>query len=126
MIDNKYYKGFEDEKEVTIYYVDFRGRKEGFSSWDGYFDTLIDGCFSLNYSSNGLIKYFNELNNITESPWKIPNLSVAINEIKGYRREKIASYSPHMIKCCEEVRQKLLSLLETAQAEGLDVYIEYD
>ena len=93
----------------------------------GYWRTIFYGSLIPDYLDDGILKSFNEvIGYYDESPWKIPNLSTAINEINNFNTEKVKAGFPTMFPEVEEVRQKLLSLLETAQAEGFDVYIEYD
>lgn len=126
MIDEKYYEGYEGEGAYTFYFLNKDGVKEGLSCWEGYFVSLLSGCFYPSYSSGGIVQYYNNCLESIIEPWKIKDLMLAITELRNYNKDNAEIYSESMYDENEELRQQLLSLLEKAQSEGFDVYIEYD
>ncbi len=125
MIDNSYNKGFGTEKEVIIYYTAPQG-KEGYELWDGYFENLLRGCYNDKIVKGGILYgYMTQGEWFDESPWKIEDLRLALDELNMYSEEKI----PEMRIMFEELRdiqQKLLSLFNYASERGYEAYIEYN
>ena len=124
MIDNSYNQGFGAEKEVVIYFITPQG-KEGYEMWDGYFENLLRGCYNDKIVEGGILYgYMTQEAWCDESPWKIENVRLALNELEKFSEEKI----PEMQIMYEELRdiqQKLLELLSCASERGYDVFIEY-
>ena len=45
MLDKRYYEGYEGEGEVKVW-SDENGNENGMVIWSGFFDTILEGCFS--------------------------------------------------------------------------------
>lgn len=125
MIDNSYNQGFGAEKEVIIYCITPSGR-DGYEIWDGYFENLLDGCYHDQIAKGGILYgYMTQGDWFDESPWKIVDVPLAINEMKLFSEDHIPQMHI-MFKELRVIQQKLLSLLQYASEHGYDVYIEYN
>lgn len=125
MIDKSYNQGFGSEKEVSIYFITSQG-KEGYEMWDGYFENLLRGCYNDKIVKGGILYgYMTQGEWCDESPWKIENVHLAVNELKMLSEEKIPEMQIMFIKL-RDIQQKLLSLLKYAFEHGYEVYIEYN
>ena len=61
MLDKRYYEGYEGEGEVKVW-SEGNGNQDGIVIWIGFFDTILEGCFSQEFQKNGIIEcYFNLL-----------------------------------------------------------------
>lgn len=125
MIDNSYNQGFGAEKEVVIYFITLQG-KEGYEIWDGYFENLLRGCYNDKIVKGGILYgYMTQGEWCDESPWKIENIRLALNELKMFSKGKIPEMQI-MFEKLQNIQQKLLSLLKYASQHGYDVFIEYN
>ena len=125
MIDNTYNQGFGAEKEVVVYSVTPKG-KEGYEMWDGYFENLLDGCYHDKIVKGGILYGYMTLTEWQdESPWKIENVPLALDELKLFSEGKIPEMKS-MFQKLRDIQQKLLSLLKYASEHGYDVFIEYN
>ena len=59
-------------------------------------------------------------------PQKINNIALAIKELKEFSIDKMKENYPSMIEDMPMLQKDILELLEKAQLEGLDVYIDED
>lgn len=123
MIDEKYYKGFEGEGAYILYYVTKAGEQEGLYIWEGFLYALLAGCFYPDYFSDGLVGTWNIS---MDFPQKINNIALAIKELKEFSIDKMKENYPSMIEDMPMLQKDILELLEKAQLEGLDVYIDED
>ena len=57
MLDKTYYEGYEGEGEVKIW-SDENGSEKGMIVWMGFFDAILEGCFSSEFSPNGIIQCY--------------------------------------------------------------------
>ncbi|OJU18136.1 MAG: hypothetical protein BGN88_04975 [Clostridiales bacterium 43-6] len=126
MIDNTYNQGFGSEKEVVIYSVTPKG-KEGYEMWDGYFENLLRGCYNDKIVKGGILYGYMTLTEWQdESPWRIENVYLALNELTLFSEQNMQPKMDCMSKELREIQEKLLILLKDAVVKGYDVYIEYD
>jgi hypothetical protein len=99
--------------------------KEGYEIWDGYFENLLRGCYSEKINKGGILYgYMTQEEWCDESPWKIENLSLAIEELKLFSEDNIPEASI-MFEELRNIQLKLLSLLEYASKHRHNAYIEY-
>ena len=45
MLDTRYYEGYEGEGEVKVWSEE-NGNEDGIVIWIGFFNTILEGCFS--------------------------------------------------------------------------------
>ena len=98
MINEKYYKGFEGEVEIVLYYFAEDGEKNGWKLWEGYFENLLSGCFGNEIKNTGLLdSYVTHEGFYDEKPWKIKDISTAICEIGQFEKENVVTESSNML-----------------------------
>ena len=125
MIDKSYNQGFGYEKEVVVYYTAPSG-KEGYEMWEGYFENLLQGCYNDKIAQGGILYgYMMQEEWCDESPWKIGNVRLALEELELFSEDSIPEMDI-MHRKLRDIQQKLLSLLKHASEHGYDVYIEYN
>ena len=78
-----FYEGFQGEGEVQFIQIPIEGNKTIIRIWDGYFDDIMgkiqpepEGWTSLAYYYNLAEGWYEE------SPWKIPNIVEALQQVK--------------------------------------------
>ena len=67
MLDTRYYEGYEGEGEVKVWSEE-NGNEDGIVIWIGFFNTILEGCFSSEFQKNGI------RNSLTEHRRKFGNL----------------------------------------------------
>ena len=61
MLNNKYYDGYEGEERIKIWFEDDNSEEIGFIIWNGFFNTILEGCFYSDFQKNGIIEcYYNQ------------------------------------------------------------------
>ena len=56
----RYYEGYEGEGEVKVWSEE-NGNEDGIVIWIGFFNIILEGCFSSEFQKNGIIEcYFNQ------------------------------------------------------------------
>ena len=128
MIDDKYFEGFEGEREVYIYYVDKKTQeKTGLLIWEGYFEFLLSACYFKNFEPGGLLECYFYVNGFyDDSPWKIKNILLVIKELNKFDVNNVESNDGDTINVLIKLRKEILSFLKKANKEKEDVYIEYN
>jgi len=125
-INEKFYYGFEGEPEVQ-FVCRTKDNVDKMVIWQGYFEGLLSGCFSNSIKEGGLLhSYVNADGFYDESPWEIPDIDIAINELGFFRTEEVNSDSSSMISTVEKLKVELLSFLMDSENKGLGVYIDYN
>ena len=126
IVNSKFYDSFEGYPEIHFIY-ETKEQVNRFVIWEGYFETLLSACFSEDIREGGLLhSYRNADGFYDESPWKIPNIDIAINELGLFKKTEIQSDSNDMIMAVENLKSELLSFLTEPQNRGLEVYIDYN
>lgn len=117
---DKYYKGFEGEPEIQIILDCPYGRKQILQIWSGYFDNIMNAVKPESNGWTGLAYYYHlDEGWYDESPWKIEDVSAAINqlrEIDGTILDKVT----------QEVLNAVCKVFEEAQAAKETVWISYE
>ena len=68
MLDKRYYEGYEGEVKV---WSEENGNQDGIVIWIGFFDTILEGCFSQEFQKNGIIEcYFNQ-DGFYDNRWEV-------------------------------------------------------
>lgn len=123
MVNEKYYKGFEGEKEVAVY----NDLKSGFEIWEGYFETLMSGCDLTNLKEGGLLYSYVTRNGFyEEETWKIPNLELVLREIESFEPNIAEIESAEMIVEIENLKKDLICFINETRDKGLSIYVQYD
>lgn len=54
MLDTRYYEGYEGEGEVKVWSEE-NGNEDGIVIWIGFFNTILEGCFSSEFQKMELL-----------------------------------------------------------------------
>lgn len=123
MLNEKYYEGFEGEPEVKIYTKE----NTGFRCWIGYLENLFSGCYNAQIAKDGLLHCYQTCEGFyEEETWRLPNISMAIEELKLFdeKRADITSYD--ILQQTKFLKEDLLAFLDTARVKNFQIYVEYD
>lgn len=120
-IDESYYEGFEGEPEI-IFYLELQGEYlKKFGVWDGYFDEIIEKIEFGEKGWEGLAYYYHLfIGWYEESPWLIPNLQEAYEQIINIDIKKFNEKEE------KDIIIKIARLMEEAIERKGNVYISYD
>ena len=109
MLDTRYYEGYEGEGEVKVWSEE-NGNEDGIVIWIGFFNTILEGCFSSEFQKNGIIEcYFNQ-DGFYDEKWEMKYPHIVLEELK---RSK-------------EVVEQLVSFINMAVRNEKNIYVEYD
>lgn len=127
MISDTYYLGFEGEVEIYIYYIDDKHEEFGYKIWYGYFDNILDGCLKDECKAGGLLENWS-LNEgwYEQNKWKIPNLLLAIDELKGFDKEKLEINQENFILKIVEIKSELLTFFEDCSFNHREIFLDYN
>ncbi|MBP2100445.1 hypothetical protein [Enterococcus rivorum] len=118
MIDSKFYEGFEGEAELCFVAGDNK-----LVIWNGHFETILDNLLDCNVDRKGIVKeYFSHEGWYDDSPWLIEDITLTINQLKGFDINKMNQNS--MKDDLEEVVKTIISFLEKNYLSK--IYIEYE
>lgn len=127
MIDDKYYKGFEGEVDVDIYYLNDKNERIGYKLWDGYFENILSGAYHENFKVDGMLNSYSSHEGwYDEVPWKVENIITAIEELNQYDENNIEQELRNMFSKLREITKKLIILFEDCISNGKDIYIDYN
>ncbi len=86
----------------------------------------MQGCYNDKIAQGGfLYGYMMQEEWCDESPWRIENVRLALEELALFSEENIPEMDI-MHRKLRDIQQKLLNLLKHASEHGYDVYIEYN
>lgn len=123
MIDNIYFKGYEGEGEVDIWYEQ-NNKKNGLRIQEGFFETILDGCYNSNYNIGGLIDCYCNKDGFYDEKWIIRNLAVVIRELQGFNENKIHTNDTEIILMSKKIINKIILLINESISNELDIFIE--
>ena len=119
-INTKYYVGFEGYPEIEFICVSYDGKKDILSMWDGYFDSIMysiepkESCWvGIAYTYHIDMPWFDE------SPWRIPNLKIVIEQLTEIDINKLDDRT-------QEVLKDIIQLLSRAYNAKYMVFISYN
>lgn len=118
MIDNRFYKGFEGEPELSFVAAD-----DKLIIWNGYFETILDHLLDCHVEKKGMVKeYFDHEGWYDDSPWLIKDKSLIIDQLKYFDISKISQTSINDI--LKKVVQAIILFLENNYLSK--IYINYE
>ncbi len=122
---SKYIDGYEGEGEVFIYCAD--DDTNGLLIWEGYFEFLLSSCYYQDFPNGGLLEAYYNCNGFYDnSPWKIKDISIIIEELKHFSVEKCETTSKKNIDVITELKNDLMLFFKKAILEKKEVLIEYN
>ena len=114
-----FYTGFEDEPEVRLTLIKNNTVINLLKLWQGYFDFIFLSSQPDEIGYHGLSLVYHTDRYYEESPWQIPNLSECITDLKNIDLSEEDEET-------NQVRDKIIKMLQKALDEGLKVIIEAD
>ena len=117
MLDTRYYEGYEGEGEVKVWSEE-NGNEDGIVIWIGFFNTILEGCFSSEFQKNGIIEcYFNQ-DGFYDEKWEM--------KLKRFNEKLLDTRNEEIIKKSKEVVEQLVSFINMAVRNEKNIYVEYD
>lgn len=125
MLDKKYYEGYEGEGEVKIWSNE-NGNEDGMIVWVGYFNTILEGCFSSEFSPNGMIEcYFNQ-DGFYDDKWEMRYPHIVLEELKKFNERLLDTKDEEIIKISKEIIEQLVFFINVVVKNKRKIYVEYN
>ena len=125
MLDTRYYEGYEGEGEVKVWSEE-NGNEDGIVIWIGFFNTILEGCFSSEFQKNGIIEcYFNQ-DGFYDEKWEMKYPHIVLEELKRFNEKLLDTRNEEIIKKSKEVVEQLVSFINMAVRNEKNIYVEYD
>ena len=125
MLDKRYYEGYEGEGEVKVW-SEGNGNQDGIVIWIGFFDTILEGCFSQEFQKNGIIEcYFNQ-DGFYDDRWEMKYPHIVLEELKRFNEKLLYKIDEEIIKESKEVIEQLIFFINIAVKNERIIYVEYD
>lgn len=125
MLDNRYYEGYEGEGKIKIWNNE-NDVENGMIIWIGFFNTILEGCFSSDFSKNGIIEcYFNQ-DGFYDEKWEMKYPHIVLEELKRFNKKLLNTRDEEIIKKSEEIIEKLVSFINIAIKNQKNIYVEYN
>lgn len=125
MLDKRYYEGYEGEGEVKVWSGN-NDEEKGILIWIGFFNTILEGCYSLEFQKNGIIEcYFNQ-NGFYDDKWEMKNPHIVLEELKGFNEKLVDTRDEEIINKSKEVIEQLVSFINICIKNKRRIYIEYN
>lgn len=125
MLDKRYYEGYEGEGEVKVWSEE-NGNQDGIVIWIGFFDTILEGCFSQEFQKNGIIEcYFNQ-DGFYDNRWEMKYPHIVLEELKSFNEKLLYKIDEEIIKESKEVIEQLIFFINIAVKNERIIYVEYD
>lgn len=125
MLDKRYYEGYEGEGEIKIWSNE-TGNENGMIVWIGFFNTILEGCFSPDFSSDGIIEcYFNQ-DGFYDNKWEMKYPHIVLEELKKFNEKLLDTEDEEIIKKSKEVIEQLIFFINTAVKNEKNIYVEYN
>lgn len=119
-IVDKHYNGFEGEPEIKFIHLYSDSNKKVLRIWEGYFDCIMSAIKPTSTGWLGLSYYYNLHQGwYEECPWKIPDVSLAIDEFSKIDKNILSPKT-------KDVLSDIFELLLDAQCKNDTVLISYD
>jgi hypothetical protein len=125
MLDKRYYEGYEGEGEVKVWSEE-NGNQDGIVIWIGFFDTILEGCFSQEFQKNGIIEcYFNQ-DGFYDNRWEMKYPNIVLKELKSFNEKLLYKIDEEIIKESKEVIEQLIFFINIAIKNERIIYVEYN
>lgn len=123
MLDKRYYEGYEGEGEV---WSEENCNQDGIVIWIGFFDTILEGCFSQEFQKNGIIEcYFNQ-DGFYDDRWEMKYPHIVLEELKRFNEKLLDKIDEENIKKSKEVLEQLIFFINIAIKNERIIYVEYN
>lgn len=125
MLDTYYYEGYEGEAEVKVWSED-NGNENGIVIWIGFFNTIMEGCFSSDFSPNGILECYVNQDGFYDDKWEMKYPYVVLEELNRFDERVLSTRDEDIIKKSKEIITQLVSLINRAASNGSEIFIEYN
>ena len=125
MLDKKYYEGYEGEEEVKIW-CESGGNENGFLVWNGFFDTILEGCFKPEFQKGGMLECYYNHDDFYDGKWEMKYPRIVLDELKTFDENALNTENQEIIRIAKEIIGQLISLIDAAISKKEKVYIEYE
>ena len=124
MLDKRYYEGYEGEGKVKIW-SDENGSENGMVVWNGFFNTILEGCFNSEFSQNGIIKCYYNQDGFYDNKWEMRYPHIVLEELKKFNEKLLDTKDEEIIKESKEVIEQLVFFISIAIKNERNIYVEY-
>lgn len=115
-----YYIGFEGEPEIRLMYSSSDKTRFLIRMWEGYFDTIMSYIQPTAKQEKRLSYYYHTHTGwYDHSPWKIPDISVVMDELQDIDKTLLDQISL-------DILNDMYNLLLQAKKEKQFIWITYD
>lgn len=98
----------------------------GIVIWNGFFYTILEGCFNSKFSPNGILEcYFNQ-DGFYDDKWEMKYPYIVLDELKRFNERVLNTRDEDIVKKSKEVIEQLVSFINIAISNGRKIFIEYD
>ena len=125
MLDKRYYEGYEGEGEVKVW-SDENGNQNGIVIWVGFFDTILEGCFNLEFHKNGIIECYFKQDGFYDDKWEMKYPHIVLEELEGFNENLLNTRDKEIIKKSKEIIERLVSFINIAIRNERIIYVEYN
>ncbi len=126
MLNNKYYDGYEGEERIKIWFEDDNSEEIGFIIWNGFFNTILEGCFYSDFQKNGIIECYYNQNGFYDEIWEMIHPEIVLEELRRFNDNSLDTQNKEIIVIVKEVIGQLISLINAAVSKKEKIYIEYE
>lgn len=126
MLNNKYYDGYEGEERIKIWFEDDNSEEIGFIIWNGFFNTILEGCFYSDFQKYGIIECYYNQNGFYDEIWEMIHPEIVLEELRRFNDNSLDTQNKEIIVIVKEVIGQLISLINAAVSKKEKIYIEYE
>ena len=126
MLNNKYYDGYEGEERIKIWFEDDNSEEIGFIIWNGFFNTILEGCFYSDFQKNGIIECYYNQNGFYDEIQEMIHPEIVLEELRRFNDNSLDTQNKEIIVIVKEVIGQLISLINAAVSKKEKIYIEYE
>ena len=126
MLNNKYYDGYEGEERIKIWFEDDNSEEIGFIIWNGFFNTILEGCFYSDFQKNGIIECYYNQNGFYDEIWEMIHPEIVLEELRRFNDNSLDTQNKEIIVIVKEVIGQLISIINAAVSKKEKIYIEYE
>ena len=122
MLNNKYYDGYEGEERIKIWFEDDNSEEIGFIIWNGFFNTILEGCFYSDFQKNGIIECYYNQNGFYDEIWEMIHPEIVLEELRRFNDNSLDTQNKEIIVIVKEVIGQLISLINAAVSKKEKIY----
>ncbi len=125
MLNKSYYIGYEGEGSVKIW-SDENGKEIGMLIWNGFFETILQGCFNQSFQKEGLLECYYNHNGFYDYKWEMRYPHIVLDELINFNENLLETTNKEIIKKSKEIIESLISFINVSIRNKRNIFIEYD